>query len=102
MTKIKLYFFEKIYRNISDGMSMKTPLVAFSRIVLVFTISAISLLFASSCGVKGDPLPPVTPAELGRGQPTYKKAFRDIRIESQKDAQDEESSEDERKKKKFE
>lgn len=26
------------------------------------------------CGVKGDPIPPGTPAELGRGQPTYKKA----------------------------
>ena len=38
-----------------------------------FLIGAI-LLMVSGCGVKGDPVAPATPAELGRGQPTYKKA----------------------------
>ena len=36
------------------------------------------LLFASAllpgCGVKGKPLPPLEPAEIGRGVPTYKRA----------------------------
>lgn len=38
------------------------------------------LLFAgiSGCGVKGDPVAPATPTELGRGQPTYKKATEDF------------------------
>ena len=30
--------------------------------------------FAVSCGVKGDPVPPGTPAELGRGKPSYRRA----------------------------
>ena len=29
------------------------------------------------CGVKGDPLPPERPPELGSGEPTHKRAFRD-------------------------
>ena len=36
------------------------------------------LLLATGCGVKGDPLPPLTPAELGRGQPTYRRATEEI------------------------
>lgn len=28
----------------------------------------------SGCGVKGKPLPPLTPAEMGRGEPTYRGA----------------------------
>lgn len=31
-------------------------------------------LLASGCGVKGDPKPPVTPAALGHGQPSFKRA----------------------------
>ena len=30
------------------------------------------------CGVKGDPLPPEKPADLGRGRPTYKRATEEI------------------------
>ena len=30
------------------------------------------------CGVRGDPVPPKIPAELGRGQPTYKGATQDL------------------------
>ena len=37
-------------------------------------LCAVCFFLASACGVKGDPVPPGTPAELGRGQPTYKKA----------------------------
>jgi hypothetical protein len=32
----------------------------------------------SSCGVKGDPIPPKTPKDLGRGQPTYKGATQEL------------------------
>lgn len=28
----------------------------------------------SGCGVRGDPVPPGTPAELGHGQPSYRRA----------------------------
>ncbi|CAN5387697.1 hypothetical protein BH10BDE1_BH10BDE1_22700 [soil metagenome] len=30
--------------------------------------------FISGCGVKGKPLPPLEPAEIGRGAPTYRRA----------------------------
>lgn len=32
------------------------------------------VLVLSGCGVKGRPLPPLTPAPLGRGEPTYSEA----------------------------
>lgn len=33
-----------------------------------------------NCGVKGDPLPPERPAELGRGRPTFKRAAERVKI----------------------
>lgn len=39
------------------------------------------LLALVNCGVKGDPVPPEKPPELGRGHPTYKRATEDIKIE---------------------
>ena len=30
------------------------------------------LLIAGGCGVKGDPVAPATPAEMGRGRPVYR------------------------------
>lgn len=42
------------------------------------SIIFVALLALCGCGVKGDPVPPGTPAELGRGQPTYKKATEDF------------------------
>lgn len=32
--------------------------------------------FVAGCGVKGAPLPPLTPPPLGRGEPTYSEATR--------------------------
>ena len=53
-------------------------------------------LFAfSACGVKGDPLPPEKPAELGRGRPTYKKATQDIRVEKKRRTDDDDEDKDE-------
>ena len=42
------------------------------------------LLWISGCGVKGDPLPPEKPIELGRGRPTYKRATEGLKIEKNK------------------
>jgi hypothetical protein len=41
-------------------------------------------LFITGCGVKGDPLPPERPAELGRGRPTYRRAAERVRVLHQK------------------
>ncbi len=40
------------------------------------------LLFAAmqGCGVKGRPLPPEKPAELGRGKPTFTRTTEDFRF----------------------
>lgn len=51
-----------------------------------------------ACGVKGDPLPPDRPADLGRGRPTYKRATEKIKIENTRPPEntpsDEEKDED--------
>jgi hypothetical protein len=45
-------------------------------------IASFSLVLAlPACGVKGDPLPPEKPTELGRGRPTYRRASEEIVIE---------------------
>ena len=44
-------------------------------------ICVLLLFFAVlGCGVKGDPLPPERPTEIGRGKPTYKRAFQKIKL----------------------
>ena len=35
----------------------------------------------AGCGVKGDPLPPVPPIEMGRGRPTYRRATKQVQME---------------------
>ena len=55
-------------------------------ILKAFTISLLGWLTA--CGVKGDPLPPERPVELGRGRPTYKRATEGIPIEPVKSEED--------------
>jgi hypothetical protein len=49
----------------------------------------------SACGVKGDPLPPEKPMEIGRGRPTYKKATEGIRIDKTKQEPDRDADKDE-------
>jgi len=44
----------------------------------IITVLIISALGHIGCGVKGDPVPPKIPAELGRGQPTYKGATENL------------------------
>lgn len=47
------------------------------------------------CGVKGDPLPPIEPPHLGRGQPTFKEAVKGVQpVPIQKARQEEEKKED--------
>ncbi len=41
----------------------------------------IGLCFSiTGCGVKGDPVPPDRPAELGRGRPTYRRATEKLKV----------------------
>lgn len=40
---------------------------------LIFAIAIMSVCIVG-CGVKGDPLPPESPVELGRGKPSYIRA----------------------------
>lgn len=48
-------------------------------------LAATALVFVAGCGVKGDPLPPEQPAELGRGRLTYRRATEGLKIEKPKD-----------------
>jgi hypothetical protein len=45
---------------------------------LTLIILSSALFCQLGCGVRGDPVPPKIPAELGRGQPTYKGATEDL------------------------
>lgn len=42
-------------------------------LLMILMISSIC-----GCGVRGDPVPPLQPTELGRGQPTYREATKDL------------------------
>ena len=51
-------------------------------IKLIFRGAVGLVLFAAlGCGVKGDPLPPEKPADIGRGRPTDKRATEQIQIQ---------------------
>lgn len=43
-------------------------------------VSFIGMMFLASCGVKGDPLPPEKPVELGRGRPNYRRATQGLKV----------------------
>jgi hypothetical protein len=44
-------------------------------------IFGVLLVVSAGCGVKGDPLPPLDPPDLGRGRPGFSGATRDIPTE---------------------
>lgn len=50
----------------------------FKKVNQALTVFIIAMVAHVGCGVKGDPVPPKIPAELGRGQPTYKGATEDL------------------------
>lgn len=60
----------------------------------IFSLIA-ALLTLNGCGVRGDPLPPEKPPELGRGRPTYRRATEGIPIERQAPVVEEEKDEEE-------
>ena len=51
-------------------------------------LASFALLALAACGVKGDPLPPEKPVEVGRGRPTYRRATEGIRVEKHDPADD--------------
>ncbi len=63
------------------------------------TLSTLVLITAAGCGVKGRPLPPEKPAELGRGKPTFTRATEDFRfrnippVETEEDTQTQDEEE---------
>lgn len=68
-------------------MNWRSPVVIFS----LAWACGVQLL---GCGVKGDPLPPEKPAELGRGRPTYKRATEGLRIQHKQDVKQEPDEEE--------
>ena len=62
------------------------------KIIFVF----VTFLLTVACGVKGDPLPPERPAQMGRGKPTYKRATENLKLPNvQKNKKEEEEDKDE-------
>ncbi|WP_374076602.1 hypothetical protein [Bdellovibrio bacteriovorus] len=52
----------------------------------------LAFLLPLGCGVKGRPLPPLNPAPLGRGEPTFKDAQKKPTKKSTLQNQDQEDS----------
>lgn len=52
-------------------------------LVLSLILGFLAAAFAA-CGVKGKPLPPLTPPVLGRGEPNYSRATEDVKIRKTK------------------
>ena len=47
----------------------------YTSLILSLKLLLLSLvIWISGCGVKGDPASPMSPAEIGRGQPIYRRA----------------------------
>ena len=56
---------------------------------LLKSSSAFVVLSTIGCGVKGDPMPPERPPELGRGRTTYKQVTEKLKIKpSQSEKED--------------
>lgn len=70
--------------------SLKPMLRIFKGTFLLF-----GCLYLLACGVKGDPLPPEKPVELGRGRPTYKRATEGIPLEKATPRKEDEEEDDE-------
>lgn len=66
-----------------------------SSFLMVICIMTIGTLVG--CGVKGDPIPPATPVELGRGQPTYKRATEEFAFPDIPPIRDDETEGEQRK-----
>jgi hypothetical protein len=49
-------------------------ILVLKNIVILFYLSLLA------CGVKGRPQPPLTPALLGRGQPSFSKATEKVKV----------------------
>lgn len=65
---------------------------------LVFGIFILTYTALGGCGVRGRPQPPLTPPEIGRGQPTFRRATEPFRFQNvppiPADSSDEDGDED--------
>lgn len=68
-------------------------MMSWRQLNVKFSFWILTIWLLSNCGVKGDPLPPEKPVDLGRGRPTYKRATEGIEIK--KSIHDEEEKEEE-------
>lgn len=60
-----------------------------------FSFLILSMIGIIGCGVKGDPKPPTKPPHLGRGEPTFKEAVKDVKPVDVKELNGKEENEDE-------
>lgn len=49
---------------------------------IMIVVSVGFILFNFGCGVKGDPKPPLSPTEIGHGQPSFYRASKNFKIEN--------------------
>lgn len=54
------------------------------RVIYRMILSVVVAVVGVGCGVKGDPLPPEKPVELGRGRPNYRRATEGLKVNRSK------------------
>jgi hypothetical protein len=59
---------------VRTGLKLFRALSEISGLVIIAGL----ILCVSACGVRGRPQAPLTPPELGRGQPTFKRATQEF------------------------
>jgi hypothetical protein len=60
----------------------KRPTTLFSASMSASLFAIVIVTTLSACGVRGRPQPPLAPAELGRGQPSFKGATEEMAFPS--------------------
>jgi hypothetical protein len=54
------------------------------RVIFFFMINICFCAFLNGCGVKGDPVPPESAADIGRGKPLYKSEDEPLQAPTEK------------------
>lgn len=64
-------------------------MVSFVQILFRFNLALAFLVGSVACGVKGKPLPPKTPREIGIGKPLYKGVDEEMKDSKKKEKKEE-------------
>ena len=84
--KLLPYYFLLLLKEVSEVLNQKNRAIVFQKdqsirnYNLFHLVSPLlALFFVNGCGLKGKPLPPLAPRELGIGKPVYKGVDKELK-----------------------